>query len=465
MNRYCIKFISLLIILSLLFPLGSVFAQSTTPSGPVYIVQEGDSLWDIAYRFHVSREDLALANGITNYNQISVGQQLIIPGLVGIEGSLTAEEVPYGETLTSLSRRYHLSPIVLQRLNHITSPNEVFSGYSLVILQANADIPSGGRHELMPGQSLLELSILNDTSSWTFLKNNQLSSSSSIVSEDILRLPGSHDPGPGGLPPEISSVNITGLTQGETSEIIVEGDSGAILQGSMMDHMLNFFTNSDQHTIALQGVHAMAIPGAYDVNISGTLSDGSSFDFSQTVLISAGDFLYDIPLTVDPQTLDPTITGPEDQTWYDLASQESSEKLWNGVFSLPVEPVFAECYSSRFGSRRSYNGSDYSYYHTGLDYCGQVGDPIYAAASGIVVFTGPLTVRGNATVIDHGWGVFSAYLHQSEILVNVGDHVEQGQLIGRVGNTGRVEGPHLHFEILVGGIPVNPLTWLSQEFP
>jgi murein DD-endopeptidase MepM/ murein hydrolase activator NlpD len=82
-----------------------------------------------------------------------------------------------------------------------------------------------------------------------------------------------------------------------------------------------------------------------------------------------------------------------------------------------------------------------------------------------VVFAGPLTVRGNATMIDHGLGVFTGYMHQSELLVKVGDRVEKGQIIGRVGNTGRVEGPHLHFEVLVGGVPVNPLDWLNKEFP
>jgi murein DD-endopeptidase MepM/ murein hydrolase activator NlpD len=92
-----------------------------------------------------------------------------------------------------------------------------------------------------------------------------------------------------------------------------------------------------------------------------------------------------------------------------------------------------------------------------------VGNSIYATAPGVVLLT-PLTVRGNATMIDHG-EVYSAYLHQSEILVNVGDKVEQGQLIGKVGNTGRVEGPHLHFEVLVGGVPVDPLEWLTQEYP
>jgi murein DD-endopeptidase MepM/ murein hydrolase activator NlpD len=465
MNKRYLKLLSFIIIIAVSFPYGSALAQTPTQPGPVYIVQEGDSLWDIAYRFHVSQADLAITNEISNYNQISVGQQLIIPGLEGIEGILTTEKIAFGETLRSLSQRYHLSTDTLERLNHLTSPSEVFSGYFLVILEENATLMPGKRANLAEDQSLLELSVLNDTSSWSLLLNNQLSSSSSVVAGDILRTPNINDPGPGGLPPVISAVSVSNLVQGETSEILVEGDPGGKLQGSMMGQPLTFFPDSGIRLVALQGVHAMADPGLYPVNIHGNLSDGTTVDFTQNVVVTAGDFLYDIPLTVDPQTLDPAITGPEDKTWHDLASQTSPNKLWEGLFTLPVEPVFAECYASRFGSRRSYNGSDYSYYHTGLDYCGQVGDPIYAAASGVVVFTGLLTVRGNAIMIDHGWGVYSAYLHQSEILVNVGDHVEQGQLIGRVGNTGRVEGPHLHFEVQVGGIPVDPLTWMSQEFP
>ncbi len=83
----------------------------------------------------------------------------------------------------------------------------------------------------------------------------------------------------------------------------------------------------------------------------------------------------------------------------------------------------------------------------------------------MVVFAGPLTVRGNATYIDHGWGVYTGYLHQSQLLVQAGDRVETGQLIGMVGNTGRVTGPHLHWEVWVGGVPVQPLEWTSQSYP
>lgn len=465
MNRFAIKILSILILSTLWFPSGIVTAQSESTSGPVYIVQEGDSLWDIAYRFHVSQQDLANANGIQDANQIVVGKQLVIPGLEGIQGVLTTENVPFGETLRSLSQRYHIPVSMLIRLNHLTSPDEIYAGYSLVILKEANPPAIGKRASLGNGQSLLEAAIINGTDPWTILTNNRVDNSLMALPGDVFRIPGEDDSGSGGLPPSIASVDISSLIQGQTAELNVSGADGLSLSGSLMDHTLNFFTEQGGGYVALQGVHAMASPGLYPLVLTGSIPDGSTIHFSQNVLVLAGDFLYDIPLSVDPSTLDPEVTIPEDNQWMGVASQVSPEQLWQGEFTLPVEPVFAQCYASRFGSRRSYNGSDYSYFHTGLDYCGQVGDPIYATASGVVVFAGPLTVRGKATMIDHGHGVFSAYMHQSEILVKVGERVEQGQLIGRVGNTGRVEGPHLHFEILVGGVQVNPLDWLTQVFP
>jgi murein DD-endopeptidase MepM/ murein hydrolase activator NlpD len=456
---------AIILLLVFAFPAGIVNAQTISPSGPTYTVQEGDSLWVIAYRFHVSQQDLELINGIADPNQITIGQPLVIPGLEGIQGELTTVDVPFGETLTSLSLRYHLSVSMLERLNHITSPNEIFDGYSLVILKKSEPSSPSKRAVIKEGQSLLELAVLNDTDSWAILTRNQLDHSSQILPEDVVFLPGEGDRGPGGLPPDIHSVDISGLTQGKTAEFKVSGSAGLSISGTLMDRSLNFFLDPQGEYVALQGVHAMIEPGLYplDLTISGT--DETLFRYAQNVVLSAGDFLYDVPLTVDPATLDPETTVPEDQQWMDLASQASPEQFWQGEFTLPVEPVFADCYTSKFGSRRSYNGSEYIYFHTGIDYCGQIGDPIYAAAAGVVVFTGLLTVRGNATMIDHGHGVFSAYLHQSEIDVQVGDRVEQGQLIGRVGNTGRVEGPHLHFEMLVGGVQVNPLDWLNQIYP
>ena len=83
----------------------------------------------------------------------------------------------------------------------------------------------------------------------------------------------------------------------------------------------------------------------------------------------------------------------------------------------------------------------------------------------MVVFTGLKTVRGNATIIDHGQGIYSGLYHQAEIYVSVGEQVTAGQLIGKIGDTGRVTGSHLHWDLWVNGIQVNPTPWLNEIFP
>jgi len=90
---------------------------------------------------------------------------------------------------------------------------------------------------------------------------------------------------------------------------------------------------------------------------------------------------------------------------------------------------------------------------------------IYAPAPGVVVFSEKLSVRGNATIIDHGQGIYSGFWHQEESYVKVGDVVTAGQLIGKIGSTGRVTGPHLHWEIWVNGVQVDPLDWLDALIP
>ena len=459
------KFLSLFVLLAFVFPAGSVNAQSEATSGPVYVIQEGDSLWDVAYRFHVSIQDLKAANGIVDPNLISVGQHLVIPGLEGIQGELTTAIVQFGETLGSLSTRYHIPEEMLIRLNHLTSPNELYAGYFLVVLKGDNPPSPGKRITLGTGQSVLELAILNNTDPWTIVAGNRLKNPSQILPGDVLRLQGEEDLGPGALPPGISSVIISKLVQGQTAEIQITGTQSLSFAGTLVGHSLNFFQAPNEQYIALQGINAKAEPGIYPIELNGRDTMGAEFHFSQMAVISSGDYYYESIPNVDPTTLDPDITGPEDQLWAQSFSPVNPTQLWDGKFSLPVDPVFTGCYSSWYGARRSYNGSAYDYVHTGQDICGQVGDPIYAAAAGVVVYTGELTVRGNATMIDHGWGVYTAYMHQSEILVNVGDRVEAGQLIGRVGNTGRVEGPHLHFEVIVGGVQVDPLQWLDQVFP
>jgi murein DD-endopeptidase MepM/ murein hydrolase activator NlpD len=468
-----VLFLSIWVVCGLLWPAPVLALQQGGADNPVYIVQEGDSLWDIAQRFHLSMDELAQANGITDPNQISAGSQLIIPGLAGVSGVLATQSIPYGENLRSLSRRYQTPEPALVKLNHLTSPAELYAGYSLVLPQKDEANPLGKRAMLTPGQSLLELAVANGTNTWETAQSNGLAGPVQALPGDTLLFPGADSDGPGALPWEVSSIEINpeAMLQGKVTVIKVDTPQEMELTGSLMDHELHFFRDGEKGYVALQGVYALAEPGLYPLSIQGTLQDGASFTYSQPVPVLAVDYPYDKPLTVDPTTVDPAVTKPEDEQWAALTAPATPERFWDGIFkipsSLPVDYCLetGECWSSRFGNRRSYNGSPYNRFHAGLDIVGDVGAEIYAPAAGKVVFTGPLTVRGNATVIDHGWGVYTAYMHQSEILVHVGDMVEAGQLIGKVGATGRVQGPHLHWEVWAGGAQVDPLDWLEHAYP
>jgi len=478
MARILLRLITLLTLVALvLIPTAPGTAQETTP-GPVYIVQEGDTLWSIAIQFGVSVDDLQEANGLSNANQLAIGDRLVIPGMEGVLGVIVTERVPYGETLRSLSRRYEIPVTAISQLNRLTSPSELFLGSYLIIPEGELGANTSGRALLAPGQSLLELAALNHTNPWKLVEKNALQGTWHGLAGDVLRLPvegvtSEASDGPGALPEEITYVSITPQSplQGKTTVIEISATQGMRFSGTFMGHELQVFPDESGGYFALQGVHAMTEPGVYPLRLEGERSDGTVFVFSQMVRVSAVEYPYDRPLTVDPATIDPAVTRPEDAIWTQLAVPATSERLWESEFEIPsplpkeycVET--GECWSSRYGNRRSYNGSPYNSFHTGLDIVGGTGTEIFAPAPGIVVFAGPLTVRGNATMIDHGWGVYTAYMHQEEIFVQVGDMVDTGQVIGIVGATGRVEGPHLHWEVWAGGVQVDPLDWLQGNYP
>lgn len=462
--------IELLFLVLLLSPLGIVRAQEEPADGPVYIVQAGDNLWSISQRFGVSIDALTNQNGITDPNQLTIGMQLVIPGLEGLQGVLTTAEIPFGESLHSLSRRYQIPLDLMVRLNKFTSPALIPAGASLIITDPEggreSPAPAGERTTIQARQSLIEAAMRQRINPWQLMSMNELDSSWSAVPGDTLHLPGD-DFGPGALPDQIALAVADDLPviQGQTISVKITAPADLSLTGKIIDQQLHFFQVDDGTWSALQGIHVMLEPGYYPLEIQGSLPDGTEFAFSQPIYVQDGNYPFDPPLVVNSETVDVENTNPEDLQWADVVDPVTPEKFWRGIFESPVPPHLSECYPSMFGNRRSYNGSAYNFFHTGQDFCGRVGIDIYASAAGNIVLTEDFIVRGNATVIDHGWGVYSAYAHQSEILVQVGDRVEEGQLIGRVGETGRVSGPHLHWEVIVGGVQVDPLQWLAREFP
>ncbi len=319
------------------------------------------------------------------------------------------------------------------------------------------------------GESLLELAVIQNIDPWTLAETNKLDSTWEALPGDVLYSPtGSGDAHATGLPSAFLSASIEPLPmkQGGTEIIRVQTQGNSPMEGFLVDHPLHFSaTATDQ--MALQGIHALLEPGVYPLRLQVNLPGGGTQSFEQMVLVRSGDYGSE-ELYVDPATIDPAVTEPEDQNLLAITSPFTPTQYWTGLFASPA--VYPDQFTSRYGVRRTYHGlgTDLTIegkFHTGLDFAGGEGLQIFAPAAGKVIFAAPLTVRGNATIIDHGLGVYSGFWHQSQILVNVGDMVEQGQVIGLVGGTGRVTGAHLHWEVWVNGIQVDPLDWLNQVYP
>jgi murein DD-endopeptidase MepM/ murein hydrolase activator NlpD len=438
-----------------LFPSNEIYGQSENQTYPVYIVQPGDTINVISLKFNVSAADIIAANNIADPNILSVNTRLIIPGIEGVSGVLTYNAVSIGENPDSLSREFQIPKEVIFRLNRTTSPSEFYIG-SNVILVETPSIPLE-KSTLATGESLLAKSIKNNLSLWETIILNQVSSPWNVLPNENIVLSTKDTIE---TQEEIEFFHLP-LTQGQTAVISVKSISQQ-LKGNIGELNLQFFEN-DLVFSAIFGIHAMLPAGLYPLHLEYQNIVQENVVIDQLILIQKGFYPQDPPLQVDPSTLDETLTKPEDELISNVAAPFNSEKYWIDEFNYPVDQPI--CIKSWFGNRRSYNDQPYNRFHTGADFGVCANLNIYAPADGKVVFTDSLLTRGNSTLIDHGLGVYSGFWHQETILVEEGQFVKAGELIGIIGNTGRSTGPHLHWELIVNGVQVDPLPWVETIFP
>jgi murein DD-endopeptidase MepM/ murein hydrolase activator NlpD len=208
---------------------------------------------------------------------------------------------------------------------------------------------------------------------------------------------------------------------------------------------------------ALVGIDLDVKPGTYPISID---VDDGRLKTTYELVVNPRTFPTR-RLSVDPAFVNPPASERERidrdaKLLADVWRTPAPGRLWSSPFVRPVpEPA-----NSRFGTRSIYNGVPRSA-HGGADFPSPSGTGIHAPNAGRIVVARDLYFTGNTVIIDHGLGLFSMLAHLSAFDVSEGDTVAAGQLVGRVGATGRVTGPHLHWAVRANGARVDPLAVLA----
>jgi murein DD-endopeptidase MepM/ murein hydrolase activator NlpD len=218
---------------------------------------------------------------------------------------------------------------------------------------------------------------------------------------------------------------------------------------------------SDGVRFALLGIDLEKPAGNYDLSVAAKTQAGEHVNCDATIAVSEGHFATE-SLTVKQQFVQP---NPEQQARAEAETKRlreiydrvTAERLWNGPFRVPLDGDFK---GSNFGKRRVLNGHPGTP-HGGMDFPAPTGTPVHAAQSGRVVLAEELYFSGNTVIVDHGLGIYTFYCHFSKIDAKVGEDVVAGTVLGEVGATGRVTGPHLHWGLEVQRARVNPLDLLK----
>ncbi len=215
--------------------------------------------------------------------------------------------------------------------------------------------------------------------------------------------------------------------------------------------------------IALMGIDGMAEPGAYTLTVTATATTGA-IDVSQAPFkVRSGRYITErVKLSGKlADLIDPKLNTNEATEIRAVYSLYSDEQWWSKPFRTPTKGRLVSLY----GPRRIYNGIDLGSYHGGIDFAAVSGTPVFAAAPGRVALVKEFSIHGNMIIIDHGRGVFTGYCHLSKTLVKAGQMVDIDEPIGAVGTTGRSQGNHLHFELAISGVTVEPSYWMKVLLP
>jgi murein DD-endopeptidase MepM/ murein hydrolase activator NlpD len=252
------------------------------------------------------------------------------------------------------------------------------------------------------------------------------------------------------------------VVEGTLLSFIVEGGVPGVrsASGSFAGERLHFHAQDDALVALAAAPLDSTGPVRLDIDI--VHEDGSRDSRAMDVVVMAGEYRME-RLSVAPQFGQPQPPAIRERMAAEAAraravsaASHDTPRLWEPPIIAPRESRI----TSGFGHGRSFNDQVQSR-HTGVDFAGAVGAPIRAPARGVVALVDDFYLGGGVIYIDHGAGLVTGYLHLSAKEVMAGDTVQAGQVIGRVGATGRVTGPHLHWIVRYGGHTVDGMSLLQ----
>ncbi|MBI4371642.1 MAG: M23 family metallopeptidase [Elusimicrobia bacterium] len=276
--------------------------------------------------------------------------------------------------------------------------------------------------------------------------------------------PKGRGPAPAAAGPRLS-VESRAVRPGEVLLVVVEGaDPVAPPSASLRGKDLSFFPGASTGTwLALAALDLDASTGP--ARLEAVLRDpaGRAARTQKTLFVRAARFPIEalsVPegyVTLPKSDLERAES--EAAALHRLFARPQAPRLFEGAFAPPIPGAAA---ASGFGRRRVFNGQPRAP-HSGADLRAKTGAPVRAPAAGRAALAGTLFFSGKTVVLDHGLGLTTLYAHLSRILVQPGDPIRKGQLIGRVGATGRVTGPHLHWALKLGEARVDPYSLLALD--
>jgi murein DD-endopeptidase MepM/ murein hydrolase activator NlpD len=395
------------------------------------------------------------ANAIRHPRDLYPGQTLSLPGSVSGPDAVQPLTLAWGEDFDLVARRAGRSRSELARANGLLHPGLLSLGMRLV---GPAGLPARGMTPPSEAAPRVGSAVLEGVPLWEVLWLNP----DPIPLGGRLLVPGA-DPADSWVLD--LSVAPQPVPRGQTAVVRLVTTEPVSCTVAYLDRVEACYpSGADSEAVpaasvsyAFLGLPALLPPGDHVALLTLAASSGE-VEVPVSLRVSPGRFDYErIDLPPDRQSLlDPARTQAERETIAALRTVRSPQRRWTLPFLAPLQGSI----TSYYGSRRSY-GHGFSSYHAGADFQAATGAPVVAPASGRVILAEPLVVRGNAVMIDHGWGVTTGYWHLSAIDVAVGQEVAAGARIGAVGNTGLSTGSHLHWELWVNGIAVDPLPWLE----